>query len=171
MATPKLDVSKLNKDISALEEPTSAALRDALQSVADERSGLLAIREHIQGRLSTLDETEAALRSVAPRGGAAKRSTPATRGARKRTAKKASTKRSSRRSSVPVGDIVEKELAAAGRALSMDELATRVDAATSGNVDRRGLAGALNGGTRSGRFVKTPAGGYKLPTDASTSGV
>jgi hypothetical protein len=164
-ATPKLNVSKLDKDISNLEQPTSTALREALETIDGERTGLLRLQEHIQGRLTTLDEMEAALRSVAPPE-AARAVKTKTAPSRKRARKKASSKRSSRRSSVPVGDIIEKELQTAGRALSMDDLAERVDMATGGKVDRRGIAGALNGGTRSGRFIKTPGGSFRVPTDS-----
>jgi uncharacterized protein YdcH (DUF465 family) len=162
-ATPKLNVSKLDQDISTLEEPTSTALREALETIHHERTGLLRLKDHIQSRLDTLDEMEAALRSVAPPEAA--RAVKTTAAPRKRST--SSSKRSSRRSSVPVGDIIEKELQAAGKALSMDDLADRVDKATAGKVDRRGLAGALNGGTRSGRFVKTKGGSYKLPVEAT----
>jgi hypothetical protein len=161
-ATPKLNVSKLDQDISNLEQPTSAALREALEAIDDERSGLVRLQEHIKGRLTTLDDMEAALRSVAPPD-AARATKSKAAPSRKRAKKKASSKRASRRSSVPVGNIIEKELQTAGRALSMDDLAERVDRATGGKVDRRGIAGALNGGTRSGRFIKTPDGSFKVP--------
>lgn len=168
--TPKLDVNKLDKDISNLEEPTSTALKDALQAVDDERAGLQRLDEHIQSRLKTLDEMESTLRSIAPSGGAratrSKASTTAKRATKKsakKATKKATKKRASRRPSVPVGDIIEKELATAGTALTMDQLAERVERASGQDLDRRGLAGALNGGVRSGRFVKTPTGSFKLP--------
>jgi hypothetical protein len=168
--TSKLDVNQLDKDISNLEEPTASALTEALQAVADERAGLQRLQKHIQARLETLDEMEATLRSIAP-SGSGRSSRGATSTARKRTAKKATKKstrkRTSRRSSVPVGDIIEKELRTANSALTMDQLAERVERSTGRNLDRRGLAGALNGGVRSGRFIKTPTGSFKLPTPSS----
>jgi hypothetical protein len=164
--TSKLDVNQLDKDISNLEEPTASALTEALQAVADERAGLQRLQKHIQARLETLDEMEETLRSIAP-SGSGRSSRGATATTRKRTAKKATKKstrkRTSRRTSVPLGDIIEKELRTANSALTMDQLAERVERATGRSLDRRGLAGALNGGVRSGRFVKTPTGSFKLP--------
>jgi hypothetical protein len=160
--TSKLDVNQLDKDISNLEEPTSAALTEALQAIATERAGLQRLEKHIQDRLATLDEMESTVRSVTPSGGARSSRSSSTTATKKRSTKKATKKRSSRRTSVPVGDIVEKELQAAGTALTMDQLAERVEKAMGQSLDRRGLAGALNGGVRSGRFTKTPTGSFKV---------
>lgn len=161
--TSKLDVNQLDKDISNLEEPTSAALTEALQAIADERAGLQRLEKHIQARLATLDEMESTVRSVTPSGGSSRSSRSSTTTAsKKRSTKKATKKRATRRTSVPVGDIVERELKAAGTALTMDQLAERVEKAMGQSLDRRGLAGALNGGVRSGRFTKTPTGSFKV---------
>jgi hypothetical protein len=166
--TSKLDVNQLDKDISNLEEPTSAALTEALQAIADERAGLQRLEKHIQARLATLDEMESTVRSVTPSGSARSSRSSAT-ASKKRATKKASKKRATRRTSVPVGDIVEKELQAAGTALTMDQLAERVEKALGQSLDRRGLAGALNGGVRSGRFTKTPTGSFKVSDKVSDS--
>ena len=175
MPTSKLDTTKLDKEISSLEEPTSAALGEALRAISDERAGLERLEQHIKDRLEALDRVESTVRSVAPDGGGrgSRRTASSTRKrttkkTTKKAAKKATRKRATRRRSVSVGDTIEKELTAAGTALSMDQLAERVEKAMGERLDRRGLAGALNGGIRSGRFVKTPTGSFNLPTTAST---
>lgn len=60
-----------------------------------------------------------------------------------------------------VGDVAEEVLREAPRALTFEALADRVAEEVGGDVDRRGLAGALNSGKRSGRFAKTPSGRWK----------
>lgn len=168
MVAAKLDVNRLARDIANLEEPTSAALRGTLEAIATERAGLQRLREHIEGRMASLEEMEATVRSVAPGAPArASRSTTKTTArkksaTRKRASKKATKQRTSRRTSEPLGNIIERELAAAGTELTIEQLKDRVEETIGSPMDRRGLAGALNGGTRSGRFVKTESGAFRL---------
>jgi hypothetical protein len=165
MATStKTDTSKLARDIENLQKPTVSALGDALSAIEKERRELLGLEEHLAARLGELDKMEQTLRSLAP-ADASPNGTSAGNG-KARTARpkrKAATK--SRKQSVPLGDLAEQQMIAAGKPLSLDELAAQIKRSSGSAPDKRGLAGALNGGARSGRFVKTSSGKFKVPAD------
>lgn len=155
------------EQLTAMQLPTTKAFADLKQAVEHEQQALQEMRNRIDARLGELATYAESLPSLNGSAttpvetisledqepGATETPAAAQTAAEPETAPEVE---------MSVGDMAEHVLSDAGRAIGTEEIARRIEEQFSAQVDKRGLAGALNGGVRSGRFGKTPTGRYKL---------
>lgn len=147
-----VDLAQVDRELSQIIEPTGSALAQTRRTVEQERDALTEVRSDLQERLAqieqrltTLEETDrqlAALQEAVASGPAG-----------------SSGNGDGDRS---MSELAQDVLRGASRPLEVDAIAEQIEQRTGGEVDKRGLAGALNGGVRGGRFAKTRAGRFKL---------
>lgn len=157
--TTELDLSGVAQSRSQTHE----ALQATVTAARNERDELGRVADDVAARIAELD---ALLESLDTDG---QQPTEKRRTARPSSQRPAGTQADSGTNGHRVSDVAEAVLQSSARALTFDALAGRVSEEVGGDIDRRGLAGALNGGKRSGRFAQTKAGRWKATARPAAS--